>query len=102
MARQPEVLGHAFNFSTEIQVTVLDMVRRILRLMGSTLEPDVRGEAHATRSSTSTCPRRRPGACSAWSPRYALDDGLARDHRLVSRIFLAAGANARRFGARAA
>jgi CDP-glucose 4,6-dehydratase len=45
MAKQPDILGHAFNFSTEIQVTVLDMVARILRLMGSTLEPDVRGEA---------------------------------------------------------
>jgi CDP-glucose 4,6-dehydratase len=33
MAQQPEVLGHAFNFSTEIQVSVLDMTHRILRRM---------------------------------------------------------------------
>src|SRR5438552_14210445 len=45
MARQPEVPGHAFNFSTEIQVTVLEMTNRILKLMGSRLQPDVRSEA---------------------------------------------------------
>jgi nucleoside-diphosphate-sugar epimerase len=45
MSRRPEVVGQAFNFSNEIQVSVLDMVRRILRLMGSGLEPDVRGGA---------------------------------------------------------
>src|SRR5213596_1927943 len=33
MARQPEVVGHAFNFSTEMQVTVLQMVSRIMNLM---------------------------------------------------------------------
>ena len=37
--------GEAFNFSNELQVTVLDLVRQILRLMGSDLEPDVRNEA---------------------------------------------------------
>src|SRR5713226_3120414 len=42
MTRQPEVVGQAFNFSTEIQVTVLEMVQRILGLMGSDLQPDVR------------------------------------------------------------
>ena len=45
MALKPEVVGHAFNFSNEIQVTVLDLVGRILRAMNSTLEPDVRCEA---------------------------------------------------------
>lgn len=45
MAHQPEVLGHAFNFSTEMQVTVLELVDQLLRLMNSSLTPDVRGEA---------------------------------------------------------
>jgi CDP-glucose 4,6-dehydratase len=45
MAADPALLGEAFNFSNEIQVTVLELVRRILAAMGSKLEPDVRNEA---------------------------------------------------------
>src|SRR5205823_921509 len=37
--------GHAFNFSNEIQVTVLEMVERILKLMHSRLVPEVLNEA---------------------------------------------------------
>jgi CDP-glucose 4,6-dehydratase len=75
MARQPEVVGHAFNFSTETQVTVLDIVRRIVRLMRSNLEPDVRGEArneilHQYLSAAKA--RQMLG----WSPTYTLDESL--------------------------
>ena len=41
LSNRPELSGMAFNFSNEIQVTVLDLVRKILRLMGSNLEPEV-------------------------------------------------------------
>jgi CDP-glucose 4,6-dehydratase len=75
MARKPEVLGHAFNFSTEIQVTVLELVERITRLMGSPLEPVVKGEAsneirHQYLSAEKA--RRMLG----WLPRYSLDESL--------------------------
>ncbi len=39
------VSGEAFNFSNEIQVTVLELTRTILRLMDSELEPTVLGRA---------------------------------------------------------
>ncbi len=76
MSRQSEVIGHAFNFSTEIQVNVLEMTHRILRLMNSSLKPDIRAEArneipHQYLSAEKA--RRMLG----WSPRYALDDALA-------------------------
>lgn len=76
MDRHPEVVGEAFNFSTEIQVTVLEMVRRILRLMGSTLEPDVRAEARneITHQYLSAAKARR---MLDWSPCYQLDEALA-------------------------
>jgi CDP-glucose 4,6-dehydratase len=45
LARDRALSGEAFNFSNEIQVTVLDLVRLILRLMDSGLESDVRNEA---------------------------------------------------------
>lgn len=75
MAVAPDVAGEAFNFSTEIQVTALEMVRTILRLMGSALEPDVRGEAkneikHQYLSAEKA--RRVLG----WRPSYSLNEAL--------------------------
>jgi CDP-glucose 4,6-dehydratase len=45
MAASAEFGGHAFNFSNETEVTVLDVTRLILRLMKSSLEPEIRNEA---------------------------------------------------------
>ncbi|HEV3119094.1 MAG TPA: GDP-mannose 4,6-dehydratase [Gemmataceae bacterium] len=75
MAGQPEVIGHAFNFSTEMQVTVLDMVSRILRLMRSKLTPDVRAEAQneIKHQYLSAAKARR---MLAWKPRFELDAAL--------------------------
>jgi CDP-glucose 4,6-dehydratase len=75
MVRTPEVIGHAFNFSTEIQVSVLDLVKRILQLMKSDLIPDVRGEAsneiiHQWLSAAKA--RQMLG----WSSSYTVDDAL--------------------------
>lgn len=75
IARSPELSGHAFNFSNEIQVTALDMVRCILQRMGSSLEPDIRNEA------THEIPHQFLSAAKArelldWRPRYQLDAAL--------------------------
>ena len=45
LAENPDLAGEAFNFSNESQLTVLDLVKEILKVMDSGLEPDVRGEA---------------------------------------------------------
>jgi CDP-glucose 4,6-dehydratase len=45
LAEMPDLRGEAFNFSNELQITVLELVHQILSLMGSDLEPDVRNEA---------------------------------------------------------
>ena len=45
LAANRDLRGQAFNFSNEIQVTVLELVERLLGLMNSKLEPDVRSEA---------------------------------------------------------
>lgn len=45
MASDAGLRGHAFNFSNEQEISVLDVTRLILRLMESSLEPDVRNEA---------------------------------------------------------
>ncbi len=77
LAARPELRGEAFNFSNEIQVTVLDLVQRILARMNSNLAPDIRNEAsneilHQYLSAEKA--RRMLG----WSPLFTLEDGLDR------------------------
>jgi len=77
LADKPELRGQGFNFSNEIQVTVLELVRRILELMDSNLEPDVRNEA------TNEIRHQYLSAAKAksmlgWQPRFTFDEGLRR------------------------
>jgi CDP-glucose 4,6-dehydratase len=75
MALQPEVVGQAFNFSNEIQVTALDMVRHILRLTGSRLEPDIRCEAsHEIKHQYLSADKARQ--MLDWRPAYELEGAL--------------------------
>lgn len=75
LARTPELKGEAFNFSNELQVPVLDLVNMVLKLMGSSLQPDVQNTAvgeiqHQYLSAEKA--RRLLG----WSPLYSLEEGL--------------------------
>jgi CDP-glucose 4,6-dehydratase len=77
LAERPELRGQAFNFSNEEQITVIDLVRRILELMGSDLEPEIRNEA------TNEIRRQYLSAAKArreldWRPLYSLDEGMRR------------------------
>jgi len=77
LARNPDLRGQAFNFSNEIQVTVLELVERLLALMNSRLEPEVRCEA------TNEIRHQYLSAAKArerlnWQPLFTLDEGLRR------------------------
>jgi CDP-glucose 4,6-dehydratase len=76
LAARPELAGQAYNFSNELQVTVLDLVRRILKHMNSELEPDIRNEAsnEIIHQYLSAAKARRE---LRWSPLFDLDGGLA-------------------------
>jgi CDP-glucose 4,6-dehydratase len=74
---RPELAGEAFNFSNELQVTVLDLVRHVLREMDSDLEPDVRNEAsneivHQYLSAA------KAAEVLGWEPMFGLDEGIRR------------------------
>ncbi len=77
LAANPNLRGQAFNFSNEIQVTVLELVERLLSLMGSNLKPDVRNEAtnEIRHQYLSAAKARR---LLEWQPLYTLDEGLQR------------------------
>lgn len=77
LAHDSAVRGQAFNFSNELQVTVLELVNTILRLMGSELTPDVRNEAsNEIREQYLSAVKAR--AVLGWQPLFTLDDGLRR------------------------
>ena len=73
---RPEVQGEAFNFSNEIQLTVLDLVKKVLKLMEcEDLEPMIKNEAkgeirHQYLSS------HKARSLLDWKPHYTLEDGL--------------------------
>jgi CDP-glucose 4,6-dehydratase len=77
LAERPELAGRAFNFSTETQVTVLELVGRILSQMASTLEPEVRNEA-VNEIRRQYLSARRAREVLGWRPLFSLDEGLAR------------------------
>jgi CDP-glucose 4,6-dehydratase len=75
LAANRGLAGEAFNFSNEVQVTVIDLVRLILRLMESNLEPEIRNEAsnEIIHQYLSAEKARR---VLNWHPMFSLDQGL--------------------------
>jgi len=69
--------GRAFNFSNESRVSVLEMVRLILRQMNSTLEPDIRNESsNEIRQQFLSAERARTEL--GWRAEFKLEEGLRR------------------------
>ncbi len=76
LAARPELAGQAFNFSNQIQVSVIELVEKILNIMQSSLTPDIRNEAsneiiHQYLSSEKA--RKQLN----WKPLFELDQALA-------------------------
>jgi len=74
---KPELQGQAFNFSNENQISVLDLVSLILRMMGSELKPEIQDQAtneihHQYLSSE------RARSLLSWTPECTLKQGLER------------------------
>lgn len=75
LAENRNLIGHAFNFSNEYEVSVVEIANQILSLMGSSLELDIRNEA------THEIERQCLSAAKAhqmldWKPLYDLKSGL--------------------------
>jgi len=73
--RDESLRGRAFNFSSESSVSVLELVRTVLRQMGSALEPEVRNESsNEIRDQYLSAERAR--AELGWRAEFTLDDGM--------------------------
>jgi CDP-glucose 4,6-dehydratase len=76
IAEDHGLAGEAFNFGGGERLPVIDVVRAILKQMGSHLEPDIRNEAN------NEIAEQRVGAEKAkrvlgWEPTHSIDEGLA-------------------------
>jgi CDP-glucose 4,6-dehydratase len=77
LASNHKLRGEAFNFSNEIQVTVSEIVQKIIALMNSHLEVEIRNETtneilHQYLSAE------KAHKVLGWKPLYSLEEGLSR------------------------
>ena len=75
LATHRELIGEAFNFSNELQVSVLDLAQRILKIMGSDAEPEVRNEASKEIHHQYLSAAKAKKTLN-WEPLFSLDKGL--------------------------
>ncbi len=77
LAENPALRGEAFNFSNESQISVLELVDKILALMHSDLRPEVRNEANneIRHQYLSAAKAKR---MLNWQPLFSLEQGLER------------------------
>lgn len=75
LAANRPLKGESFNFSNEIQVTVLEIVEKILHLMGSELKPEILNEAsNEIRHQYLSAEKAR--RMLNWKPLFNLDEAL--------------------------
>lgn len=86
LASCPELRGQAFNFSNENQATVLELVQRILALMSSDLQPEIRNEAANEIRHQYLCAEKARQVL-AWKPLFTLDEGLRATIEWYRRFF---------------
>ena len=76
LAARQELKGQAFNFSNEIQVTVREIVERVVSLMESNLKPEILNEANNEIRHQSLSAEKARRVLN-WKPLFNLDQGLA-------------------------
>jgi CDP-glucose 4,6-dehydratase len=77
LAENPALGGQAFNFSNEIQISVLGIVEKILNLMGSRLESKILNETtNEIRHQYLSAEKARKYL--GWQPMFSLDEGLVK------------------------
>lgn len=77
LGENPELKGEAFNFSNESQLSVVELVRLIQKLMRSTLQPDIRNQA-ANEIPCQYLSAAKARQVLGWQPLFTLRQGLRR------------------------
>jgi CDP-glucose 4,6-dehydratase len=75
LAKQPELAGEAFNFSNENQLTVLEIVEQVLKVMQSDLKPKILHEtAHEIKHQYLSSDKAR--RLLKWKPLFTIEEAL--------------------------
>jgi UDP-glucose 4-epimerase len=73
--------GEVMNLATAVDSTLTDVVNAVLKVCGSTLEPEYRPDTRAVRSAGGThlgFSRKRAESVIGWTPRISLEEGIRR------------------------
>ena len=82
-----KILGEAFNFSNELQITVLELVNKIITSMGKEdLQPQVLGIAN-NEIIHQYLSAQKARTMLGWAPKYTLEEGLKRTIEWYTRFF---------------
>lgn len=77
LAGNPDLRGQAFNISSETYLSVLELVERISKLMGSSLQPLVRDQAK-NEIKNQYLSAQKARQMIGWQPLITMDEGLRR------------------------
>lgn len=86
MAENPSLAGQAFNLSNEIQMTVLELVERVLEQMRSKLIPYVLGEA-SQEIKHQYLDASKAREMLNWRPLFTLEEGLSKTIQWYTNYF---------------
>ena len=75
MLSNTSIYGEAYNFSTEIQVTVLELVEKIIDMMAVDIEPTILDHAN-NEIRNQYLSAKKAKEQLGWSPKYTLDSSL--------------------------
>ncbi|MBI2573087.1 SDR family NAD(P)-dependent oxidoreductase [Candidatus Woesearchaeota archaeon] len=74
---RPEIVGQAFNFSSEKPVSVLELVNTIVKVAGKQVQPKVLGQAKGE-IDVQYLSRAKAEKLLGWKPRHSLEQGLSK------------------------
>lgn len=90
MVENKEIHGEAFNFSNELQITVLRMVEKILEVMGSSLKPEILSGA-TNEIKHQYLSAKKAKEILGWHSIYTLEEGLRRTTEWYREFFAGEG-----------
>jgi CDP-glucose 4,6-dehydratase len=90
MEENKEIHGEAFNFSNELQITVLELVEKILEVMGSNLKPEILNEA-TNEIKHQYLSAKKAKEILGWHSIYTLEEGLRRTIEWYREFFAGEG-----------
>lgn len=89
IATRPELHGEAFNFSNEQKISVLDLATKIITIMGSNVQPDIRNQA-SNEIRIQYLDSSKARQLLDWSPSFTLEAGLQETVHWYEQYFLKA------------